>query len=298
MAFNSSTPEMNLKLLINKKDNKVVFAEAEKDFIDFLFNLLTLPIGTITGFLPKEICLGGLHESMKKLEEAYLQPNQSPDSPLKLNTPAYAILPFFNPSSSRSYGHVLGLVTYMVTDDLSITPMSLTETMALFKKYNIEEVGVLEEKVVAIGLDEALQILKGALQSKAALTKAFLEKEETKAKVNHRMDNHNQPLIIEPSSHQIDYQPSTIEPPSYQIDCRPSTIKPPSHQIYRQPLTLELPSHQVDCQPSTIKLPSHQIDCKPPKPATTLVTIQIKPMSHVGLYGKPRSSGEVFPLDV
>ena len=149
-----ATPEMNLKLLINKKDNKVVFAEAEKDFIDFLFNLLTLPIGTITGFLPKEICLGGLHESMKKLEEAYLQPNQSPDSPLKLNTPAYAILPFFNPSSSRSYGHVLGLVTYMVTDDLSITPMSLTETMALFKKYNIEEVGVLEEKVVAIGLDE------------------------------------------------------------------------------------------------------------------------------------------------
>ncbi|RVX13799.1 hypothetical protein CK203_010331 [Vitis vinifera] len=133
---------MNLKLLINTQDNKVVFAEAEKDFIDLLFNLLTLPIGTI--------------------------PNQSSDSPLKLNTPAYAILPLFNPSSSRSndpffhcsssrsYGHVQGLVTYMVTDDLSITPMSLTATMALFKKCNIEEVNVLEEKVVKIGFDEAL----------------------------------------------------------------------------------------------------------------------------------------------
>ena len=146
--------KMNLKLLINTQDNKVVFAEAEKDFIDFLFNLLTLPIGTIVGFLPKEICLGGLHKSVKKLEGAYLQPNQSSDSPLKLNTPAYAILPFFNPSSSRSYGHVQGLVTYMVTDDLSITPMSLTATMTLFKKCNIEEVDVLEEKVVAIGFDE------------------------------------------------------------------------------------------------------------------------------------------------
>ncbi|RVX13805.1 hypothetical protein CK203_010330 [Vitis vinifera] len=190
---------MSLKLLINKKDDKVVFAEAEKDFVDFLFNLLTLPIGTTTSFLPKGICLGGLHET-------------------------YAILPFFNSSSSRSHGHVQGLVTYMVTDDLSITPMSMATTMALFKKYNIEEVDVLEEKV-------ALQLLRGALQSKAALTKAFLEKAETKTDVNHRMDY--QPLIIEPSSHRIDHQPSTIEPPSYQIDRRPSTIKPPSHQIYR-----------------------------------------------------------------
>ena len=47
-----------------------------------------------------------------------------------------------------------GLVTYMVTDDLSVIPMSMATTMALFKKYNIEEVDVLEEKVVAIGLDE------------------------------------------------------------------------------------------------------------------------------------------------
>ncbi|XP_034704920.1 uncharacterized protein LOC117928913 isoform X2 [Vitis riparia] len=190
MGFNSSTPEMNLKLLINTEDNKVVFAEAEKDFIDFLFNLLTLPIGTIVGFLP-EACLGGLHKSVKKLEGAYLQPNQSSDSPLKLNTPAYAILPFFNPSSSgsndhfchcsssRSCGHVQGLVTYMVTDDLLITPMSLTATMALFKKCNIEEVNVLEEKVVKIGFDEALQLLKCSLQSNAALTGVFLEKEET-----------------------------------------------------------------------------------------------------------------------
>ena len=143
-----ATPKMSLKLLINKKDDKVVFAEAEKDFVDFLFNLLTLPIGTTTSFLPKGICLGGLHESIKKLDGAYLQPNQSTDSPLKLNTLAYVILPFFNSSSSRSHGHVQGLVTYMVTNDLSVAPMSMATTMALFKKYNIEEVDVLEEKLV------------------------------------------------------------------------------------------------------------------------------------------------------
>ena len=150
-----AAPKMSLKLLINKKDNKVVFAEAEYSFIDFLFNLLTLPIGTIVSFLPKENCLRNLHESINKLEEAYLLPNQSNDSPLKLNTPVDAILPFFDPPLSWSDRHVKdNLVTYMVANDLSVTPMSMTSTMALFKKYNISEVGVLEEKVVAIGLEE------------------------------------------------------------------------------------------------------------------------------------------------
>ncbi|KAJ9684164.1 hypothetical protein PVL29_016586 [Vitis rotundifolia] len=166
---------MNLKLLINKNDNKVVFAEAENDFIDFLFNLLTLPIGTIVSFLPKENCLRDLHESINKLEEAYLFHNQSEDSFLKLKTPAYTFLPFFNPYSSRSRSHKEDdLVTYMVADDLSVTPKSMTSTMALFKKYNIQEVGVLEEKAVSIGLEEALYLLHHALHSKEALTNVFL----------------------------------------------------------------------------------------------------------------------------
>ena len=135
-----ATPKMSLKLLINKKDDKVVFAEAEYDFIDFLFNLLTLPIGTIVSLLPKENCLRNLHKSINKLEEASLLP-QSVD----------AILRFFDLPLSSSDRHVKdGLVTYMVADDLSVTPMSMTSTMALFKKYNIQEVDVLEEKVVSI----------------------------------------------------------------------------------------------------------------------------------------------------
>ncbi|RVW77478.1 hypothetical protein CK203_053431 [Vitis vinifera] len=72
------------------------------------------------------------------------------DSPLKLNTPVDAILHFFDLSLSRSDRHV--------KDDL----------------YNISEVGVLEEKVVAIGLEEALLLLHCALHSKEALTKVFL----------------------------------------------------------------------------------------------------------------------------
>ncbi|RVX13618.1 hypothetical protein CK203_010315 [Vitis vinifera] len=169
---------MSLKLLINKKDDKVVFAEAEYDFIDFLFNLLTLPIGTIVSLLPKENCLRNLHKSINKLEEASLLP-QSVD----------AILRFFDLPLSSSDRHVKdGLVTYMVADDLSVTPMSMTSTMALFKKYNIQEVDVLEEKVVSIefvGVNNSLPCfatLHCALHSKEALTKVFLGKKKQKQK--------------------------------------------------------------------------------------------------------------------
>uniref|UniRef100_F6HN99 DUF674 domain-containing protein n=1 Tax=Vitis vinifera TaxID=29760 RepID=F6HN99_VITVI len=155
-----ATPKMSLKLLINKKDDKVVFAEAEYDFIDFLFNLLTLPIGTIVSLLPKENCLRNLHKSINKLEEASLLP-QSVD----------AILRFFDLPLSSSDRHVKdGLVTYMVADDLSVTPMSMTSTMALFKKYNIQEVDVLEEKVVSIEFVGVLKLLK-----EAWLCEIFLE---------------------------------------------------------------------------------------------------------------------------
>ena len=151
-----ATRKMSLKLLINKKDDKVVFAEVKNDFMDFLFNhFLTLPIGTIVSFLPKENCLRDLHESINKMEKAYLLHNESEDLTLKLKTPVFVFLPFFNRYSSRSRSDQHDdLVTYMVADDLSVTPMSMTSTMALFKKYNIQEVDVLEEKVVSIGLEE------------------------------------------------------------------------------------------------------------------------------------------------
>jgi hypothetical protein len=38
---------VSLKLLIEKKSQRVLFAEAEKKFVDFLFSIFTLPLGTV-----------------------------------------------------------------------------------------------------------------------------------------------------------------------------------------------------------------------------------------------------------
>ena len=46
------------------------------------------------------------------------------------------------------------MVTYMVMDDLEVTPMSTISSIALLTKFNVRDVGALEEKVVKVGVEE------------------------------------------------------------------------------------------------------------------------------------------------
>ncbi|XP_058741711.1 uncharacterized protein LOC131614099 [Vicia villosa] len=97
---------VSLKLLVNKDTNKVLFAEAGKDFVDVLFSFLTLPLGTIARLVEKKSsmgpvsvgCLNKLYGSLREFDKEYtimettkemlLQPKNSSEnycSNLKLN---------------------------------------------------------------------------------------------------------------------------------------------------------------------------------------------------------------------
>ncbi|XP_058768853.1 uncharacterized protein LOC131642649 [Vicia villosa] len=81
MASSSST-KVSMKLLIDTKNNKVLFAEASKPVIDFLFNLLCLPIGTVVKLLSSNNMvgsLGNLYQSVENLDQNYMQPFQTKD---------------------------------------------------------------------------------------------------------------------------------------------------------------------------------------------------------------------------
>lgn len=39
--------KVSLKLLVDTEGKKVLFAEASKDFVDFLFHIMELPLGTV-----------------------------------------------------------------------------------------------------------------------------------------------------------------------------------------------------------------------------------------------------------
>ncbi|KAI8539910.1 hypothetical protein RHMOL_Rhmol09G0219500 [Rhododendron molle] len=87
MASSSSSKEViTLKLLVDTKNNRVLFAEAGKNFVDFLFTLVSLPVGTIVRLLTAKSMvgsLGNLYDSVESLSDTYMQPNQSKEVLLK-----------------------------------------------------------------------------------------------------------------------------------------------------------------------------------------------------------------------
>ncbi|KAL2458940.1 hypothetical protein Fot_55226 [Forsythia ovata] len=78
--------KVSLKLLIDKKNKRVLFAEAGKDFVDFIFHILALPLATVIRLLGKQEmvgCLGNLYDSIENLKDSYIQNSQNKNILLK-----------------------------------------------------------------------------------------------------------------------------------------------------------------------------------------------------------------------
>ncbi|CAK8574323.1 unnamed protein product [Lathyrus sativus] len=74
-------------------------------------------------------------------------------------------------------GFVKDVITFMVMDDLVIQPMSTISSITMLNKFNVKEVGTLQEKIVEMGMDEGIKLLKASLQSKTVLTSVFIKKD-------------------------------------------------------------------------------------------------------------------------
>ncbi|XP_052185955.1 uncharacterized protein LOC127797260 isoform X8 [Diospyros lotus] len=180
----------SLKLLVDTTTDKVVFAEAGKDFVDFLFGLLQLPLGGILAALPGQAVSGSIikiYESAQNLADEYLQPSQTKNSLLRPATatsntepsPLLKALPFSFQGSSSSYssydrpnvvqGYVKSAVVYTVADDLTVKPLSTVSSLALLNSLKVKDIGVLQEKIVV-----GLKLLKASLESTTVLTDVFL----------------------------------------------------------------------------------------------------------------------------
>ncbi|KAI4981092.1 hypothetical protein ZWY2020_021577 [Hordeum vulgare] len=83
MAAAVTTTALSMKLIIDTKVRRVLFAEASKDVVDFLFSLLALPVGTTVKLLGNDAmvgCVGSLYGSVERLDGAYVQPGASNDA--------------------------------------------------------------------------------------------------------------------------------------------------------------------------------------------------------------------------
>ncbi|XP_058739944.1 uncharacterized protein LOC131612151 isoform X1 [Vicia villosa] len=74
---------VSLKLVVNKETDKVLFAEAGKDFVDILCSFLTIPLGTIARIIQNHTTmepltlgsLNSLYKSVENLDLSYLTTN-------------------------------------------------------------------------------------------------------------------------------------------------------------------------------------------------------------------------------
>jgi hypothetical protein len=76
MSTTTATPTLSMKLLIDRRTQRVLFAEASKDVVDFLFSLLTLPVATAVKLVGKDAlvgCVCNLYASVEKFDSVYLQ---------------------------------------------------------------------------------------------------------------------------------------------------------------------------------------------------------------------------------
>ncbi|XP_074560186.1 uncharacterized protein LOC141816276 [Curcuma longa] len=101
----TAAKELSLKLLIDTTAQKVLFAEAGKEVVDFLFSLLSLPLGSVVKLLSKdrmEGSIGNLYKSIQELDDSYLQNSEGKSTllnPIRSISPSL-LLP--GPSSSSS----------------------------------------------------------------------------------------------------------------------------------------------------------------------------------------------------
>ncbi|CAN1234185.1 hypothetical protein LINPERPRIM_LOCUS4139 [Linum perenne] len=160
MSTNSES-QVSLKLLIDKQTRKLVYGEAGKEFVDFLLTILSLPLGTVTMLLSKNnmvgclASLGSLYQSIENLNDTYIiQSKSSILNPEALYSPTKNTT--LLSTDGQEGGFVKGAVIYMIMDNLEVKPMSTVSIVATLNKFNIKDVGALEEKVIRVSSVEVL----------------------------------------------------------------------------------------------------------------------------------------------
>ncbi|KAK8916931.1 hypothetical protein KSP39_PZI022653 [Platanthera zijinensis] len=207
-----SSSKLKVRFLVDKEQERVVFAEAGGEFVDVLFSFLALPLGRIGQLFEFTMgSLDALYQSVQRLDIKHLQTEackemllnprsaialQSQD--LKINImhdqcpriaytcrdigcliqakccytftskkslcsrcgkPMDNILNLPKKASEEVGVFVNDTSNFMITDDLQVMPTSLSKAFFLLEDLQIDDAGILEERVVYFGTNEVLDLL-------------------------------------------------------------------------------------------------------------------------------------------
>ncbi|KAI4373013.1 hypothetical protein MLD38_011184 [Melastoma candidum] len=226
-----------VKLTADKAANRVLFAEADKDFVDFLFHIHMLSVGIVSQLVcsVSDDALGSLrnitdsirnlpnrymisdrkslllepyvHNCMKKLKVSsaskvphhrtgYRCHGSHIDRWVVLLDDPHSQCPCCNRMRVTTYkvmepsgeavemlpdeecGHVKGLATYIVVNDLTVQPMMFDSCYNLLRELKVKHLEDIEEKVVDVNTEACKKLLEVAIRSKTVLTDTFLPKKQ------------------------------------------------------------------------------------------------------------------------
>ncbi|XP_042008741.1 uncharacterized protein LOC121757273 [Salvia splendens] len=197
-----NSKKMILKAMMQKSTNMLLFAQAQHDFVSFLFGLLSIPLGKVEWYLHSDTgfrAIDNLHRSipdslfrtsLMDLEDRNMlfkpslsNDDDSDDDSTSKGTPSHhrqtgygfsnEYIPLnFDPSENQF--HVRGSRVYMVSDDLTITPLSIMSSVFVINEMKVPLSDV-EEVELQVGLEEGLSILRAALTSTKALSDGLLK---------------------------------------------------------------------------------------------------------------------------
>ncbi|XP_049345175.1 uncharacterized protein LOC125809619 [Solanum verrucosum] len=143
--------KLSMKLLIDTKNKKVVFAEVEKDFVDFLFYILTLPLSTVTKLLKDKGtngCLPNIYESVENLNDTYMKSKHIILQPMCPVNISKAPLPLLDgiPTPTALFKCSVSFCTAYVTDDPASCCPNCMSRMSIKVAYAADPPGVKESK--------------------------------------------------------------------------------------------------------------------------------------------------------
>lgn len=153
---------MKVELFVQKSPKKVLFAIVEEDFVDFLFSILAIPLGSLISLLGENSDLGSLDNLYKNikglnaerldkpwdLKYKILSPIVAPDFLCKaLEHPAIAIGGFVSKRGK-----------FMVTDDLVVTPLTCTPIISTLNSLQVPLTKV-RELLMFINVEEVSYLL-------------------------------------------------------------------------------------------------------------------------------------------
>ncbi|EYU34006.1 hypothetical protein MIMGU_mgv1a021630mg [Erythranthe guttata] len=184
-ATHSNSKKMILKVMVQNSTNKILFARAEEDFVNFLCVLLAVPLGAVECLLDNRTCLkaidnlyGSIADNMDKhlvtpemknrlmkgnLPHGYISKNQTIPLTEESFNHTYTIgsrrkkkVQFSSVKFVKGGGkYIRGPTMYKVTDDLTVTPSCMASTVSDLKEHNIP-LSDIQELELEIGSKEVI----------------------------------------------------------------------------------------------------------------------------------------------